>query len=57
MIAAKGLIDERENILRGVEEKRVEITADETVEGCKLCGRKLLDTTRRYIFILQTGDD
>ena len=54
MIAAKGLINEGEGGLRGLEEERVVIAADETVEGCELSGRKGLDVPGRNVPILQS---
>ena len=54
MIAAKGLIDEGEGGLRGLEEERVVIAADKTVEGCELSGRKGLDVPGRNVPILQS---
>ena len=52
MVAAERLIDERERGLRGVEEERVVITADKTVEGCELGGGKGLDVPWRYVSVL-----
>lgn len=53
MVAAEGLVDEGERGLGGLEEERVVITADETVEGCELSGGKGLDVPRRNVSILQ----
>lgn len=53
MVAAKGLVDEGERGLRGLQEERVVITADKTVEGCELSGRKGLDVPGRNVSILQ----
>ena len=54
MIAAKLLIDEGERGLRGLQEERVVITADESVEGCELSGRKGLDVPGRDVSILRS---
>ena len=54
MIAAKGLVDEGERGLGGLEEERVVIAADKTVEGCEFSGRKGLDVPWRNVFILQS---
>lgn len=53
MVAAEGLVDERERGLRGVEEERIVITADETVEGCELGRGKSLDVPWRNVPVLQ----
>lgn len=53
VVAAEGLVDEGERGLGGLEEERVVITADETVEGCELSGGKGLDVPRRNVSILQ----
>ena len=52
MIAAKDSINGREGGLRGVQEERVEITADKMIEGCEFDGRKGLDIPWRYVFVL-----
>ena len=54
MIAAKALIDKGKRGLRVVEKERVTITADETVESCKLDGRKSLDPPWLYISVLHS---
>ena len=53
MITAKDLIDKRNRTLRTIEEKRVVVTADKTVETCELDGRERLDIPRRYMFVLR----
>ena len=52
MIAAKGLVDEGERGLRGVEKQRVVVSTDEAVEGCELGGRKGLDVPWRNLSVL-----
>ena len=54
VIAAEGLVDEGERGLRGLQEERVIVTADETVEGCELGGGKGLDVPGRNLPVLQS---
>ena len=52
VVAAERLVNEGERGLRGVEKERIVITADKTVEGCELGGRKGLDVPWGYVSVL-----
>ena len=57
VVAAEGLVDEGEGGLRGLEEERVVVPADETVEGCELGGGQSLGVPGRDVFILASPID